>query len=335
MTSREFDGRRGTARQAVSSSLAAAAFSLASAIPATAAPDTSALPGQAVFPESITSTADGTLYVSSFVAGGVIRVKPGAKEGEVWIKPAAFGTRSTFGLLADEKSNTLWLCSNDLSALGVQGPNEEKGAALKGFDLKTGEGKFSVPLPVSPAICNDIALGADGSAYVTNTLGPQIFRLKPGAKALETWKTDPLFAIEGNEAGLDGIAFGKDGNLYVNTFTKANLFRIGVKDGEAGKVTALKPSRPVVLADALRPLPDGSFVMAEGGGSVERVTFEGDTARIETIMGGVAGGVTGVTTVGSTIWFSEGQLAVITDPSKKGTKPELPFKAYSVPLPAH
>ncbi|WP_233386366.1 hypothetical protein [Methylobacterium sp. C25] len=335
MTARAFDGRGGVARPIASWSHAAAAFLLSSAIPAAAAPDAAALPGDTVYPESIASTADGTLYVSSFVAGGVIRVKPGAKEGEVWIKPAAFGTRSTFGVLADEKADTLWVCSNDLSALGVKGPSEEKGAALKGFDLKTGEGKVSVPLPVSPAICNDIALGPDGSAYVTNTLGPQIFRLKPGAKALEIWKTDPLFEPDPKEAGLDGIAFGKDGNLYVNTFTKAKLFRIDVKDGEAGKVTALKPSRPVILADALRPLADGSFVMAEGGGSVDRVTFEGDTAKIETIKGGVAGGVTGVTTVGSTIWFSEGQLAVITDPSKKGTKPELPFKAHAVPLPAH
>lgn len=335
MSARVFERRTVAAPRVTAWSFAVAAFALRAITTAEAAPESIALPGEATYPESITSTADGTLYVSSFVDGGVIRVKPGAAKGEVWIKPAAYGTRSTFGVLADEASNTLWVCSNDLSAMGIEGPSKEKGAALKGFDLKTGEGKVSAAFPPGPAICNDIALGPDGAAYVTNTLGPQIFRLKPGAQALEVWKTDPVFAPEGREAGLDGIAFGKDGNLYVNTFTKAKLFRIDVKDGEGGKITALKPSRTVVLADGLRPLDDGSFLMAEGGGSLDRVTFEGDTAKIETIKDGFAGGVTGVTKVGNTAWITEGQLAVVTDPSKKGTKPVLPFRVHAVPLPAH
>ncbi len=313
----------------------AVAFALLATAPAMAAPESIALPGGGAYPESITATADGTLYVSSFSDGGIIRVKPGASEGEVWIKPGAYGTRSTLGVVADEASKTLWVCSNDLSPLGIKGPSDEKGAVLKGFDLATGEGKVSIPLPVSPALCNDIAIGQDGSLYVTNTLGTQIFLLKPGATTLEVWKSDPLFALEQGEAGLDGIAFGKDGNLYVNTFTKAKLFRIDVKDGVAGTVTKLEPSRQPVLSDALRPLGDGTFVMAEGGGSVDRVTFEGDKAKIETIKDGFAGGVTGVTRAGNTIWITEGQLAVLTDPSKKGTKPQLPFKVHAVPLPAN
>lgn len=299
-----------------------------------AAPDSVALPGEAAYPESITSTADGTLYVSNFAGGGVTRVKPGASSGEVWIAPGAFGTRSTFGVLADEASGTLWVCSNDLSALGIQGPSDMKGAALKGFDLKTGAGKVGAPFPVSPAVCNDIAIGPDGAAYVTNTLGPQILRLKPGSQTLEVWKSDLLLAPQGKEAGLDGIAFGTDGNLNVDTFTKAKLFRIDVKDGQAGAVTPLTPSRPLVLADGLRPLGDGSFLLAEGGGRLDRVIFAGNTAKVEVLLDGVAGGVTGVAKLGATAFITVGQLAVITDPARKGTKPGLPFRVLTVPLTA-
>ena len=32
-----------------------------------------------------------------------------------WIKPGAFGSRSTLGVLVDERSNLLWVCSNDVS----------------------------------------------------------------------------------------------------------------------------------------------------------------------------------------------------------------------------
>ena len=331
MTGRNRESRAGAMRKRTAS----LAVLLALAGPAMAGPASVALPGDGAYPESITSTADGTLYVSSFSDGGIFRVKPGASEGEVWVKPGAFGTRSTFGLLADEKTNTLWACSNDLTALGVKGPGDTPGSALKGFDLKTGEGKFSLALPESPSICNDIALAPDGTAYVTNTLRPEIYRVKPGAKAIEVWKTDPLFAQEPNEAGLDGIAFDKDGNLFVNTFTKSKLFKIEVKNGEAGKVTALTPSQPLKFSDAIRQDGKGSLLMVEGGGKLDRVTIEGDKVKIETIKDGFAGGLTGVTIVGDTAYVTEGQLALLTDPEKKGTEPQKPFRVHAIPLTKH
>ena len=130
-----------------------------------------ALPGDRDFPENITSTPDGAIYVGSLGTGGVYRIAPGAKESKPWIKPGAFGTHSTFGVLADPKSNTLWVCSNDLSAMGVAISGSDGVSALKGFDLKTGAGKVSAALPGTPALCNDITIGPDG-AYVTNTLAP-------------------------------------------------------------------------------------------------------------------------------------------------------------------
>jgi sugar lactone lactonase YvrE len=323
---------RGAALRKVGPTLMAGFLMQAAVGSAMADPQDVALPGEAAYSESITATADGTLYVSNFAGGGVTRIKPGASSGEVWIAPGAFETRSTFGVLADSASETLWVCSNDLSALGIKGPSDVKGAALKGFDLKTGAGKISAPFPVSPAICNDIAIGPDGGPYVTNTLGPQILRLKPGSQTLEVWKNDPLLAPEGKVAGLDGIAFGADGNLYVDTFSKAKLFRIDIKDGQAGLVTPLTPSRPLVLADGLRALGDGSFLLAEGGGRLDRVTVSGDTAKVEVLRDGVAGGVTGVAKVGATAFITVGQLAFITDPARKGTKPELPFRVLAVPL---
>lgn len=319
--------RRGTVRAAL---LTGALLLLAGA--AQAAPDTVTLPGEATYPENVAAGPDGTLYVSSFVEGGVIRVAPGADKGEVWIKPGAFGTRSTFGLLPDPRTNTLWLCSNDLSFLGIPGPGDAKGSALKAFDLKTGEGRLSAPLPGDgPTICNDMAIGPDGAVYVTSTLSPQILRLKPGAQALEVWSTDPVFD-PGKGAGLDGIAFGADGQLYVNTFAKGELFRVTLKDGAAGTITRLTTSRPLVQADGMRLTADGSFLLAEGGGSLDRVTIEGDAARIETLRDGITGGATGVAQVGNTAYVSEGQLPLVLDAAKKGTKPTLPFRLHVVPL---
>jgi sugar lactone lactonase YvrE len=309
----------------------AAAFIVVSNATAMAAPAVVTIPGDHAFPESITSTSDGTLYVGSLARGGIMRVKPGASQAELWIKPGAYGSRSTFGVLADERSNTLWVCSNDASAAGVPGPGSAKGSALKGFDLTTGKGKVSASLPGTKTLCNDIAIGPDRSVYVTNTFAPQILRLKPGAKQFEVWATDPNFEPPQKGGGLDGIAFGSDGNLYVDTFTKAELFRVEVQNGVAGKVTKLQPSQALVLTDGLRPLKGNVFLMIEGQGKLDRVTVDGDKASIETIKDGFSG-PTGVTLMGDAVWVSEGQLAYLFDPAKKELSPRLPFSIYRVPL---
>jgi len=290
-------------------------------------PDSIALPGDRAFPESISSTRDGTLFASSLATGGVYRVQPHSAEGKLWIEPATFGTHSTFGVLADEKAGLLWVCSNDLSARGLNVGTPDGVSALVGFDLKTGEGKVSAPLPSKPATCNDITIGPDGAAYVTNTAAPQILRLARGSKQLDVWFTDPSVQPE-KGGGLDGLAFGPDGNLYVNTVGPGELYRIDVRKGKATRLTKLTPSRPLFRTVGMRRYGKG-FLLIEGQGRLNLMTVHGDAAAVETIKDGYVV-PTGVTSVGRTAWVSEGQLSVVSDPEKK---PNLPFHLYAVPLP--
>src|ERR1700749_4235538 len=83
-----------------------------------AAAESVALPGDRAFPESLSSTQDGTLFVSSLVSGGIVRIAPHSSDAKVWIEPGTFGTHSTFGVLVEETAGILWVCSNDLSGRG-------------------------------------------------------------------------------------------------------------------------------------------------------------------------------------------------------------------------
>jgi hypothetical protein len=280
------------------------------------------------FPESLTSTKDGTLYVGSFNLGGVMKVAPGGK-AEQFIKPGANDSRSVLGVLADEKSGTLYVCSNDITGFGVPGPGDTKGAWLKTFDLASGAAKGSFPLKDQKSLCNDIAVGSDGTAYVTDSFTPYIYSLRPGGSALEVWATDPMLAPAKDGVGLDGIAFGSDGNLYVTTYVPAALFRIAVKDGNAGAVTALKSSRPLDHADAMRTFGN-SLLLIEGAGRLDKITVKDDEAEVEIVKDGFTEPVS-VTQVGDTGWVAEGKLSYIIGENKN--KDPGPFTIKPVALP--
>lgn len=285
------------------------------------------VPGDRAFMESITAGPDGTLYVSSLASGGIARIKPGATKAEGWIAPAAFGSRSTFGVFADAKSNTLWVCSNDASSRGVPGPGSANGSHLKGFDLSTGDGKISVPLPGESNLCNDMTVASDGTVYVTNSLKPQILQLKPGAKSLEVWVENKQFQPPSG-IGLDGIAIGNDGNIYVNTFSAGEFYRVEIKDGKPGAVIKLETSRALKLPDGLRLVGGQNFLMVEGGGSLDIVIVNDDKVVIKTIKDGL-NEPTAVAKVGGTAFVTEGQLPHLFNPKENGP-PRLPFQIVPV-----
>jgi hypothetical protein len=247
---------------------------------------------------------------------------------EQLVKAGANDSRSTLGVLADEKSGTLYVCSNDISGFGVAGPSDIKGAWLKTFDLATGGPKGSFALADPKSLCNDIVVGNDGTAYVTDSFTPNVYSLKPSGAALEIWATNPALAPAKDGVGLDGIAIGSDGHVYVNTYIPAKLFRIAVKDGKAGEVTELKTSRALDHADAMRASGDG-FLLIEGAGKLDKVTVKGDEAQVETIMDGLSEPVS-VTQVGNTAWVAEGKLSYIIG-DNKGKDPG-PFTLKPVTL---
>ena len=289
-----------------------------------------AIPGTKPFPESITSTSDGALFVGRVGDGGIVRVKPRTAERTVFVQPGALGSRSVMGVFADEVSSTLWACSNNLSALGGPATGDDTSSALKAFDLKTGVGKRSVSLPGPHAFCNDIALDGKGSVYVTDSANPTVLILSPGATTFETFASSQQFLPpRGGGAGLDGIAFGSDGNLYVTMYGAGALLRIDIARGKAGRVTKLH-GPPITFPDALRPLGERSFLLVEGAGTLDRVDVEGDEFKTAPIHGGFRE-PTSVTRVGSTAWVSEGQLSFFFD-RQKSQPPLLPFRIYAVPL---
>lgn len=308
----------------------AGAFSFALLVTSYAALATD-LPGDKLFPESISITQDGTVYIGS-MTGGVLRGSLKSGQVKSWIKAGAYGSGTIFGVLADQRNKMLWVCTNDYSSAGVMVAGEKSGAhLLDGFDLKTGRGKISLPLPGMAPICNDITVANDGAVYVTDSASPQILRWRPGTSSLEVWTSDPIFESP-QGGGLDGIAFGSDGNLYLNNFYSGDLFRVDVDShGKPAKVTKLTVSRSLSKPDGMRLIGGTEFALAEGGGKVDRVTFHGDRAEVQTLVSNVKE-PTGVDRYANSIWYVQGYSTWLFGPDAHGQPPALPFRLSQVPL---
>jgi sugar lactone lactonase YvrE len=280
------------------------------------------LPGTLVFPESITSTPDGTLIVGSFGHGNVLRIAPGKTMADEWIKPGTGGLNGVLGVFADEKNKALWVCSNNLDGKG-------EATSVMSFDLKSGAPKGTYTLPGAMALCNDIAVGADGTAYVSDTRQNSILMLKPGSKTLEVAAKDPLLA------GADGLAFGDKTTLYVNSVSAGKLLRLDLgPDGKSKMIVDLKLSRPLDRPDGMRAIGKQRLLLAENSGKMDIVTFDGpekENATIQTIKEGLES-TPAVTVTRGMAWIVEGKLNYRNDPKMKGKDPG-EFKMYAVPLP--
>ena len=302
---------------------AAATLALAIAARAGDAITQITLPGTRMFPESITSTPDGTLIVGSVGHGNVMRIAPGQTTAKEWIKPGTGGlAASVFGVYADEKNKLLWICSTTLGP-GAAPP------AVRTFDLKTGAFENAYTLPGTGAFCNDIAVASDGTAYVTDTGQGSVLMWKPGAQSLEIAAHDPLLA------GADGLAFGDKTTLYVNSVTADKILRLTLgPDGKATEIVDLTLPRKLDRPDGMRAIGKQRLLLAENSGTMSIVTFSGpglNTVNIKILKEGMAS-TPAVTATKGLAWIAEGKLNYMQDPALHDKDPG-EFHMFAVPLP--
>lgn len=304
-----------------------AALPLASAAPPPAPPAEILIPGSGIYPESLTSTPDGTVYIGSIGKAQVYRAKPGSATAEVFIAPGSNGLKQVFGVYADPRHDTLWVCSNTLG--GAPGGPPPPPSALHSFRLKTGAplGRYEFP---HGGMCNDIVTAPDGTAYATDTPNMQVLRLAKGAKALEVWAGGGAFGPPGGV--LDGITLLGD-RVVVNTLVTSKLFAIPVgKDGKAGQVVPIKLTRQVTRPDGMRAIGKDTLLSTDANGMIVKVVLWEDIGTVSTVKAGYDG-LVGVTPVGKIGYALEGQLgALMRAPGGPSPPPERPFKALAFDL---
>ena len=277
-----------------------------------------------VYPESLTSTRAGAIYVGS-IKGNIYRALPSERLATAWIRPdARNGLGSVFGVLADEASRTLWVCSvpNPFAP-----PVPGTVASLVAFDLANGAFRARYDFPPPRSVCNDMTVARDGSVYATDTSNGRILRLRKGAAALD------LFGEGDALKGADGIAFSGDGGLYVNIVTRGALLRVATgQDGRMGALTQLSVDATLGGPDGMRLIEGNRFLLAEGtAGRIDEVRIDGDRAQVSVLKSGLQSSP-GVTRIGRTAYAIEGKIGYLTDPALRGKDPGA-FTVTAIPMP--
>ncbi|NUS91986.1 MAG: superoxide dismutase [Nocardia sp.] len=128
------------------------------------------LPGDRVYPEGIAlDERTGDFYIGSYADGTVYRAAAGSDRAEVFLPGGTDGRRTANGLRVDP-AGRLWVID---STAGVAVYDIGSQRPLARFDV-TGSGERFV---------NDIALGPDGSAYLTDSRRHLVYRVTPAELA--------------------------------------------------------------------------------------------------------------------------------------------------------
>lgn len=322
---------------ALTASLVSAALSgcasMAPSLPP--APPQVVIDGERVFPESMASAADGSLFFGSIGNKMVYRAAPGSDKAEPFVQPGTDGLQSTFGVFADSKSNTLYACSNAFGgAPGAAAPP----ATVYAFDLKTGATKGHYPFASKGGFCNDMATLPDGTLYATDTNNMEVEVLKKGASSLVVWAgSDGSLGKRGGV--IDGISLVGH-RIIVNELAVSKLYSIDIgPGGVAGTPVEIKLDRPISRPDGMRTFGKSAVLIIEGGdgGKLEKVTFDGNNGKVELIKQGYPDGPVAVAVVGTTAYVCESQMAAMGGGGRgrpgapAAPAPQLkPFKATAV-----
>lgn len=266
------------------------------------------LPGEKLYPEAVTASRDGTLYVGT--AKGVVRVTPGAPQ--VDSVPVAVAQIRSFAF--DERGKLLWACAS------VAGEHP----TLTVIDGRTGKLRHQFRLE-HEGECADVTLGRDGTVYMLDSVNSVVLRLKRGEEVLTPWLSndDPLRSA-GNWSALSADNMG---GIYLMSRDKGSLMRVPVRwDGSAGNLSEIRLDRPLNKPIALKPMAKRKLLVTEASGELTMVSVLGLTGSLSTLASTIAG-PGNLAIVDGVAYVAESQARV-----PDGGKPRQ-FRLVSVDLP--
>ena len=282
------------------------------------------LPGEGVYPEGVAyDPATGDFFVGSSQGGAVFRGNVGepGTEAETFLEPNADGRSIALGMKVDA-NGLLFVAGGETGRMFVYDTNTDK--LVDRFDHGA-----------DPTFVNDVALTPDGSAFFTDSMNPELYRVFPDGSG--GYETESYLNFQGTPAeygedfNLNGIAATPDGRyLIVVNSSSGQLFRI---DTETKEVVEIETGgADLTGGDGLLLIGRTLYVVRNQFEEIVPVELSAD------YLSGSAGEsfTDDSLTYPTTIAAYDGRLLVVNsqfEAIEGGTDPELPFTVSGIPIP--
>lgn len=196
----------------------------------------------------LSSVREGTVY--EVLANGVVR--PFIQDDRLV---------SSTGIHVDTQRNRLLVPNSDYGvSLNSTPETIDRLAALGIYDLSTGDVITYVDLeglrPGADHFANDVAVDAEGNAYVTDSLSPILYKVTPAGEASIFLESDRFL---GNGFNLNGIVYHPDGYLIMVKKSEGVLFKVPLDNPEA--FSEIQTDRDFVGADGLILAADQDLIV--------------------------------------------------------------------------
>lgn len=268
-----------------------------SSSPTPVAPTRISVPQAGLSPEGVQyDEANKRFLVSSRTRGRIGTVKDDSTYAVLADDPRLV---STIGLNLDAGRQRLLAAVSDngantgrstaatlrkLAALAIFNPTN--GNLLSYIDL-------AVLRPALPHFVNDIAVDAQGNAYITDSLSPIIYKVDAQGAASVFLENAQLSG--GTAFGLNGIVFHPDGYLLVAKSNDGTLFKVPLST--PGSFTPVTSSQGLVGADGLLLLDPQTLLVVSGSQSTVFRLASTDAWATTRATGSFATGPTSPTTI--------------------------------------
>lgn len=243
------------------------------------------------YPEGIAYSAQlAKFLVTSIPQGKIGTVDVGGHYEDLLTAPGFIA-----GIGMKVAGDRVFVCNSDQGRSDKSTPaTTRQTAELLVFNLTTRQLErrtdLAALLPAAdPNFANDIAITPDGTAYVTDSFSPVIYKVTATGAASVLVRDDVRFASP--TFGLNGIAYHPSGYLIVANTGQGKLYKVDLQNGNAISEVGGTGSLP---GDGLTFLNNDLYVVT-GGNQVAQVRST-DNWQTATIVKYDANGYTGATT---------------------------------------
>lgn len=179
--------------------------------------------------------------------------------------------KSSIGIEADEERNRLLVANSDSAVFQGKSAGQAK---LGIYDLDSGKRIAMVdlaaigPKEAKAHFANDVTVGEDGSAYVTDSFARVVYKVDPSNNVSVFL---PNSFAKAKDHMLNGIVYHPGGYLLVAETVTGDLYKVPVADPK--KLSKVKVQDSLAGADGLVAHPNGSVIVVRNDNSLSAVAL--------------------------------------------------------------